>query len=132
MSLHWSTGCHVVAIDRGTNFFSRRSISRGMLYPAGLSSTRSVTVFGSMQKGALNKPNCFQRLRQRAATFAALRQRELERHHALERQAARPYKDAVLLLDCDRMVGPWAIDRSPTASHPTRLGAAYCTIRARR
>ncbi|MEC9047747.1 MAG: LamG-like jellyroll fold domain-containing protein [Planctomycetota bacterium] len=44
----------------------------------------------------------------------------------------RADKDAVLLLDCDRMVGPWAIDRSPTASHPTRLGAAYCTIRARR
>lgn len=41
-------------------------------------------------------------------------------------------KDAVLLLDCDRMVGPWAIDRSPTASHPTRLGAAYCTVRKRR
>ena len=41
-------------------------------------------------------------------------------------------KNTVLLLDCDRMVGPWAIDRSPTKSHPTRVGQAYCTIAKRR
>ena len=40
--------------------------------------------------------------------------------------------DAVLLLDCDRMVGPWAIDRSPQRAHPTRAGAAYCTVGERR
>lgn len=40
--------------------------------------------------------------------------------------------DAVLLLACDRMVGPWAIDRSPQKAHPTRSGQAYCTVSARR
>lgn len=40
--------------------------------------------------------------------------------------------DAVLLLDCDRMVGPWGIDRSPQRAHPTRAGAAYCTVGGRR
>ena len=40
--------------------------------------------------------------------------------------------DAVLLLACDRMVGPWAIDRSPQKAHPTRAGQAYCTVSARR
>ena len=38
----------------------------------------------------------------------------------------------VLLLACDRMVGPWAIDRSPQKAHPTRSGPAYCTVSARR
>ena len=41
-------------------------------------------------------------------------------------------KDAVLLIDCDRMVGPWSIDRSPQKSHPTQVGQAYCTVGSRR
>lgn len=40
--------------------------------------------------------------------------------------------DTVLLLACDRMFGPWAIDRSPTHTHPTRVGNAYCTVESRR
>ncbi|MFN3244594.1 MAG: LamG-like jellyroll fold domain-containing protein [Planctomycetota bacterium] len=40
--------------------------------------------------------------------------------------------DTVLLIACDRMLGPWAIDRSPNGSHPTRVGAAYCTVESRR
>ncbi len=43
-----------------------------------------------------------------------------------------PDADAVLLVACDRMLGPWAVDRSPTRSHPTRVGDAYCTVESRR
>ena len=37
------------------------------------------------------------RLRRRAAELAALRQRDLEEHHALDRQAPRAHKHEVLL-----------------------------------
>jgi len=40
--------------------------------------------------------------------------------------------DTVLLVDCDRMLGPWAVDRSPAKAHPTRVGEAYCTVESRR
>jgi len=43
----------------------------------------------------LKRHSLISQLRHKAAYFAALRQQELEQHHALERQAARPYKDAV-------------------------------------
>ena len=36
-------------------------------------------------------------LRRSKAAYATLRQREIEEHHALERQAPRPYKDGVML-----------------------------------
>ncbi len=40
--------------------------------------------------------------------------------------------DTVLLVACDRMLGPWAVDRAPSRSHPTRVGEAYCTVESRR
>jgi len=40
--------------------------------------------------------------------------------------------DAALLVACDRMLGPWAVDRSASRAHPVRFGQAYCTVAERR
>ena len=51
----------------------------------------------SQANGALSRPSLYQRWRRAAASFAALRMREVEKQYALEREAERPYKDAVML-----------------------------------
>jgi hypothetical protein len=51
----------------------------------------------AMSNQALRGPSTWSRLRSQIAAFAVLRQREMERHHAYERTAARPYKHDVLL-----------------------------------
>ena len=39
--------------------------------------------------------------------------------------------DTVLLIPCDTSFGPWTVDLSPNAAHPTRLGSAHCTVEKR-